>query len=180
MPIQTKETILEESAKAIQKAVAWFDAIPAEEFFAREGRQSPAWSASDNVDHLIRAIRPVALALKLPKTGLQVVFGKSGPTSRTYDELCQLYENGIAAGGQASGIYLPDQSPPADPETQKKALLEKLNKTGASLLSALEKWDETELDRYQLPHPLLGKLTVREMIFFSIYHTLRHARVEGD
>lgn len=176
MLTSTKENILDEIAKATQKAVAWFDAIPADQFFAR---QPPAWSASDNVDHLIRAIRPVALALKLPKAGLQMIFG-TPIVSRTYDEVCKSYEEQIAQGGQASGIYLPDQTPPADPEKQKKVLLEKLQKAGASLLDAVQKWDDADLDRYQLPHPLLGKLTVREMLFFSIYHILRHARMEGD
>jgi hypothetical protein len=177
MEIKSKESILTEIKNATQRAVAWFDAIPAEAFFTRQGA---AWSASDNVDHLIRAIRPVVLALKIPKMGLQVVFGTPAPASQTYDELCKSYETRIAQGGQASGIYLPDQTPPARPEKQKKELLEKLNRAGASLVSALEKWDDAELDQYQLPHPLLGKLTVREMMFFSIYHALRHARPEGD
>jgi DNA-directed RNA polymerase subunit L len=59
-------------------------------------------------------------------------------------------------------------------------LLERLSRANLALLSALEKWQEVEFDRYQLPHPILGKLTMREMLFFTIYHTLRHARLEGD
>jgi uncharacterized damage-inducible protein DinB len=30
------------------------------------------------------------------------------------------------------------------------------------------------LDRLRLPHPALGKLTVREMLFFTIYHNIHH------
>ncbi len=37
-------------------------------------------------------------------------------------------------------------------------------------------WSETSLDRYRLPHPLLGRLTVREMLFFTLGHGLHHAR----
>ena len=48
------------------------------------------------------------------------------------------------------------------------------------MVAAAEKWDEKELDEYYLPHPILGKLTVREILFFTIYHNLRHARQEGD
>jgi len=36
------------------------------------------------------------------------------------------------------------------------------------------------VDQYQLPHPVLGKLTIREMLFFTIYHNLRHASQAGD
>jgi len=48
------------------------------------------------------------------------------------------------------------------------------------LVSVAEKWNEDELDQYQLPHPILGKLTIREMLYFTIYHNLRHASQEGD
>jgi len=185
MLIKTKAALLEEIQTSIQKALDWYNAIPAAQFFVRSG---DIWSAADNVDHLIRAIRPIALVLKMPKAGLQLVFGTSVPDihageavkSRSYDEVCKAYEAAIAQGGQASGVFLPDQKAPVDAEAQKKSLLDKLNKAGDSLLATLAKWDETELDQYQLPHPLLGTLTVREMLFFSIYHTLRHARVEGD
>jgi len=30
------------------------------------------------------------------------------------------------------------------------------------------------LDKFMLPHPLLGKLAVREMLFFTMYHNLHH------
>ena len=164
-------------AKAAKRAIAWFDAIPPDEFFTRYGE---AWSASDNVDHLIRAIRPVRLALKIPRSILQMIFGQVTRPSRTYDEICKFYETRIAEGGRASGIYLPRQKTPEHPKKEKKKLLERLEKAADSLHSELKQWEDADLDQYQLPHPLLGKLTVREMLFFSIYHTLRHARPEGD
>jgi hypothetical protein len=37
-------------------------------------------------------------------------------------------------------------------------------------------WREEDLDRYRLPHPLLGKLTVREMLLFTVYHNYHHPR----
>ena len=177
MEIKTKETIISETKNSNQRAIEWFDAIPAKQFFLRQGE---AWSASDNVDHLIKAIKPITLALKIPRLGLQTMFGKVEHPSRNYDEICIIYVDEIAKGAQASGRFLPNQESPTQPEMQKKELLDQLGKTVNSLLSALENWRDAELDQYQLPHPILGKLTVREMLFFSIYHTLRHARIEGD
>ena len=41
--------------------------------------------------------------------------------------------------------------------------------------------DTADLDAVLLPHPLLGKLTVREMLFFTVYHVQHHrALVERD
>lgn len=40
--------------------------------------------------------------------------------------------------------------------------------------AALGKWSDKALDSYLLPHPLLGKMTVREILFFTLYHNLHH------
>ena len=178
MEITSKESIVTEIKNATAACVAFFDSIPADEFFTR---RSEAWSASDNVDHLVRAITPVTRALKLPKLALQTMFGKVDRPLRSYAELCKAYEDVLATGVGASGAFLPDQQTPIDTAKQKAALLDQLSKTGHVLAATLdEKWQDAALDQAQLPHPLLGKLTLREMMFFSIYHALRHARVEGD
>jgi hypothetical protein len=33
---------------------------------------------------------------------------------------------------------------------------------------------EERLDQYLAPHPLLGKITLRELTFFTIYHSHHH------
>ena len=161
-----------------QRVIDWFTTISAENFFARYGE---AWSASDNVDHLIKAHKPIAKVLKLPKITLRAMFGKPAKASMSYEELCQIYREEIARGAQASGRYLPSQeSPDSGTETKKKELLEQFSKASTELIAAIEKWEDKELDDYLLPHPILGKLTIREMLFFTIYHNLRHASQEGD
>jgi hypothetical protein len=46
--------------------------------------------------------------------------------------------------------------------------------TNAELLRRVRRWSETSLDAVLLPHPLLGKLTAREMLQFTVYHTAHH------
>ncbi|HXQ39180.1 MAG TPA: DinB family protein, partial [Anaerolineales bacterium] len=136
---------------------------------------------SDNIDHLIKSHKPITKALKLPKFTLLAMFGKPQKPSMTYGELCQIYRDELAKGAQASGRYLPDQdSPTGEVERKKKELLDQFSIASNELVSIVEKWEEDELDGYLLPHPLIGKLTIREMLFFTIYHNLRHASQEGD
>ena len=176
--INTKAEILAALQDSHQRAEHWFKAMPATDFFTRQGE---VWSASDNVDHLIRAVKPIAKALKLPKITLQAMFGKPEKPSMSYEALCNVYRDEIARGARASGRYLPNQESPADDaEAKKEALLETWSKANAELLTVVEKWELDEMDRYLLPHPLIGKLTIREMIYFTIYHNLRHASLEGD
>jgi uncharacterized damage-inducible protein DinB len=176
--IATRTGLITSLKDSNQRVITWFTEIPAEFFFTRHGA---VWSASDNVDHLIKAHKPLAKALKLPKITLRAMFGKSERASMTYEALCQIYRDEIARGAQASGSYLPNQeNPDSNAETKKKELLDQFSKASAELVSIAEKWTERELDDYLLPHPILGKLPIREMLFFTIYHNLRHASQAGD
>ncbi len=176
--IALKDELIETLKDSNQRAGTWFENLPTTIFFEREGE---IWSPSDNLDHLIKAVQPITKAMKLPRVTLQAMFGTPEKPSMSYAELCQVYRDAIAKGGQASGRYLPEQqNPQRDAEEQKKTLLDRWSKTGDELVSVAKSWEENDLDRYRLPHPLLGKLTIREMLYFTIYHNLRHASQEGD
>ena len=109
------------------------------------------------------------------------MFGKLERGARPYEEICQVYRDEIARGARASGRFLPDQQSPVEAAEEKKSgLLEQWSKISTELVLVAEKWNDSELDGYLLPHPLIGKLTIREMLFFTIYHNLRHASQEGD
>jgi hypothetical protein len=45
------------------------------------------------------------------------------------------------------------------------------------LREAMLPWPEESLDQLQLPHPLLGKIIIREMLFFTLYHHGHHVEV---
>jgi hypothetical protein len=176
--ITTKTELITALKDSNQHTENWFLEIPASDFFTRQG---DVWSPSDNMDHLIKSVKPLTKALKLPKIILRAMFGKPEKSSLTYEELCRIYRDELAKGARASGRYLPNQENPAEQaEEKKKEILDKFMKASVELVSVAKKWDERELDQYQLPHPILGKLTMREMLFFTIYHNLRHASQEGD
>jgi hypothetical protein len=177
--IRTKTELITALKDSNRRAENWFSEIPASEFFTRQGE---VWSASENMDHLLRSVKPLTKALKLPKITLRGIFGKPGKSSLTYEELCQIYRDELAKGAQASGRFLPAQENPIaeGAEEKKQEYLSRWANVSSELVSSAEKWEENELDQYLLPHPILGKLTIREMLFFTIYHNLRHASQEGD
>jgi hypothetical protein len=69
--INISTELFSELKDANQRVTRWFIGIPAEDFFTRHGE---VWSASDNVDHLIKSHKPISKALKLPKFTLQAMF----------------------------------------------------------------------------------------------------------
>lgn len=128
------------------------------------------WSAGQNLDHLIRAIKPLQLAYGLPKFALLIMFGKTNRSSGTYDELVTKYKTKLAAGGKASGPFIP----PTISFEKKDVLIRKYAEQKQKLIAKIEKQSEKELDVYILPHPLLGKVTLREMLYFTIHHNEHH------
>jgi hypothetical protein len=84
--------------------------------------------------------------------------------------LIERYHQKLANGGTASGRFIP----PEIRWEQRDALVTKFRKEISRMTSGLNSWREDQLDAYLLPHPLLGKLTVREMLFFSAYHISHH------
>lgn len=105
LALNTKSDLINALKDSNQRAANWFREIPVNDFFTR---QTNVWSASDNVDHLVKAAKPITKALKLPGFTLQAMFGKAEKPSMSYEELCQIYRDALANGAQASGRFLPD------------------------------------------------------------------------
>ncbi len=45
-----------------------------------------------------------------------------------------------------------------------------------AMFANLENWSDKQLNTYLLPHPLIGKLTIKEMLYFVDYHILHHQK----
>jgi uncharacterized damage-inducible protein DinB len=101
---------------------------------------------------------------------LLVSFGKAKRQSRSFEEIRETYQGKLKDGAKATGRFVPDEKS----GKEKEELLKKWQKISDKLIAALNKWSEEDLDKYRLPHPILGKLTVREMLFFTLYHNTHH------
>lgn len=169
----TKPELITAFTDAATTAESFWSSFSPDTFIERPADRS--WSPAQNVIHLIQATKPVVMALRLPRFLPRLLFGKSNAPSRHYENIVKLYQTVLAEGGQASGKYLPKPVPiPSDPVNYQRTKVATLTATIQSLAKALESWTEQDLDRLQLPHPLLGKLTVREMLFFTLYHLGHH------
>lgn len=131
------------------------------------------WNALQQVDHLIKSVAPVNRAFGLPSFILSWRFGVANRPSRTYDALVDRYHIKLQAGGRTSAPFVPA---PDIVITEKEKLLRHLDKLIAQLARRVHKHKEYALDKYVLPHPLLGMITLREMIYFTAYHASHHGK----
>jgi len=131
------------------------------------------WTAGQQLDHIYRSVSALNQALILPKFIIKLIVGKANRSSKDYEALVDKYKLKLEAGGRAMGRFI---SKPIRPD-QKAKLKDKLMKTVDSLCKKIDKYSEKQLDYYILPHPLLGKLTIREMLYFTIYHVEHHQKI---
>ena len=136
-----------------------------------------AWSPANNVRHLTKSVRAVSKGLRLPRWVLWLAFRGGSGTSRTYTEIRETYRARLARGATA-GRFAPAPHPPADDAAAERTHVMMRHANAVDeLVGLVGRWPETALDRRRLPHPLLGLLSVREMLLFTVYHNRHH--VEG-
>ena len=169
----TRDEIVRKLDEVQDESGRYWGAFDAPSFFARLG---DAWSPAENVRHLVKSIRPVTKALKVPRILLRLKFGKPDHPSATYDALVERYHGLLAAGGNA-GRFAPSPREERDLEARREEILAQHADANRELRATIVRWSDAALDRDQLPHPLLGNLTIREMLYFTLYHQLHHIGV---
>lgn len=130
------------------------------------------WTAGQQLDHIILCVNPLILVFSMDKSMIEQNFGTSNKRHRNYDTLQSDYLVRIKKGGKAPGQYLPVKIS----FTQKDILCEKLLNMITVLCSKINDFKEEDLDALCIPHPLLGLLTMREMLYNVIYHVEHHQR----
>ncbi|MCC6318008.1 MAG: DinB family protein [Gemmatimonadaceae bacterium] len=152
----------------------YWNAMPDEEFVAPFG---VAWSPADHVRHLTGTVRAVSQGMRVPRLILRVVFGWSRVVSRPYDQLVSMYHARLQAGGQAGRFAPAPRSVVGDPAHYRRELLARHHAEVHALAARTMRWTRRQVDSVRLPHPLLGRLTVREMLLFTLYHNQHHVLV---
>jgi len=164
-----KEEIISASENIFREFSESCSKINEEVMFARPGDK---WSVAENIQHLVISTNTTALAYSLPKFLVRWIGGTPNRNSRTFDELKDKYYKKLSEGGRASGRFVPK---PIEIKFGKQKLLDNWNKATEKYTEALKtKRTEADLDNYLARHPLLGRITLRELCYFTVFHTQHH------
>lgn len=165
----TREEISEKLLKTNKEFTGYITSLSQDDY---EYCYNDKWNAGQQMEHILKSTTPINKALLLPKAIMKMNFGKANRPSKTYEELTARYDEKLKLGGKAPSQFKPDETPFA----KRQKLADSLTKATQTLVKRLKKFTEEDLDLLILPHPLLGKVTLREMIYFTNYHTLHHLR----
>ncbi len=161
----TKQAIIQKLSEGFSIIEATIHQSDGDAFYQKKDEK---WSAAQNIQHLILSVKPLNLAFTLPNFAL-LFFGKLNRDPRNYQEMVEKYHQKLAEGGVSTGQFTPK-----DEDGNKEEIIKQFRTVNDTFLKKVDEFTEEDLDKYLLPHPLLGKLTLREMLYFTIYHTLHH------
>ncbi len=134
-------------------------------------RVNGKWSIAENLIHLEKIAKRIAGALSMPREQL-ANFGIATKPSRDFKEIMTTYNaslQGVVVVPKAfQGIQTEDDT--------RASIVGTYTQTHAYLGGKIPDFSEEELDKYQMPHPLLGLLTLREMLTFVVYHIGHHQK----
>jgi hypothetical protein len=165
-PSMTQAELVQALAARQNELQTYFSSIPEDVFLADQG---PKWNPAQHLIHLTKSGSRIAQGLQasdqLPNHETQA--------PRGYETIRDTY---LATLKLAPAELLAKVGASIQVETgsSQAQIIEKYLLAGKQLREAAQTWSETELDAKAMPHPLLGLLSVREMLEFALYHDLHH------
>ncbi|HCR48209.1 MAG TPA: hypothetical protein DIW24_01160 [Bacteroidetes bacterium] len=164
----SKSNLIREIQTTFTQFQIYIESLPEEILFRK--LHPDKWSIAENVEHLNICLNQTNLGLRLPKMLLKLMSGTSQRDSLTYEMLVVAYRNVLKSGGRAPERYQPQET--GDRGTLLRAFAVEVE---LHLKILRSKWKDEQMDLFLMPHPLLRKITVRELIYFTMYH-IRHHR----
>jgi hypothetical protein len=127
------------------------------------------WNAGQQLQHVYLCLLTISQALASRKY-IEDSFGRIDRSCWNYDEVIERYKAGLSAGGKA-----PDRFVPGPFElVQKDQVIANLRQVLETIGTQLASYTEEECNTLVLPHPFVGKLTIRELFFLMTEHASLH------
>lgn len=133
---------------------------------------SGKWTTGQHALHLLDSIKKVNHAMSFPSFLLKYKFGTSNRELREYNTITQRYQEKLSANQDKARVFNSDLKTPALKE--KKRIVDTLKIQNKKLQYKTNKWKDKNLDNLILPHPLMGKMPVREIVMWTAHHIEHH------
>ncbi|WP_299113871.1 DinB family protein [uncultured Winogradskyella sp.] len=164
-----KEAIVDLIEVKHSELIHWLKQQPEESW--TEGPKGK-WTQGQQVLHLLQSIKPLNNALSMPKFLLRYKFGKANRPVRNFNTIVKRYQERLE---DAKGkTYKGSQNMKVPTLKEKQYILNRLQTENKKLQYKTKKISNKNLDTLILPHPLMGKMPVREIIMWTAYHVEHH------
>lgn len=165
---RSKTEILSAIEDVAEKVESYYTSLSPEQFF-HDGLGG--WSAAQNLSHITFIGSLAVYLFGLPRF-LFIPFGKQS-VQRDFNTLKNDYigsDKVIFIGPLAPSSI----APPLDANNVVQTMVSDWRKVYRDLNLAIQSIPEEDMDNYSLPHPSMGMLSLREMIYVLIIHPIHH------
>ena len=133
------------------------------------------WTTSQQIQHLVNSLQLLNKALSYPKFLLKYKFGLCNRASRSYEAVAEKYQQKLIDNKGRASVYNKDLKKPSLAE--REILLNKLEIQNKKLQKKFAKRSDKNIDALVIPHPLMGKMTIREIVMWTAHHTEHHTEI---
>lgn len=130
------------------------------------------WTVGQQILHLVNSLQALNKALSYPRFFLKYKFGLCNRELRSYKTIVEKYEHKLLQNSERARVFNQKLKKPLQKDRER--LLTKLQIQSKKLQYKVNKISDVNLDTLVIPHPLMGKMTVREIIMWTAHHTEHH------
>lgn len=147
----------------------WLDNQPEENW---EKGPVDKWTTGQHILHLVKSLQMLNKALSYPKFILKYKFGVCNRAPRDYATVAKKYQDKLDVSKDKAKEFNKSLQIPTIKD--KKRLLTRYQIQQKKLQYKTQKISDKNLDSLIVPHPLMGKMTLREIIMWTAHHTEHH------
>jgi DinB superfamily len=163
----TKPEILETMQAHATQFTAYLSSLTPEQFFKSS---LESWGAAHQTQHLVQTLGMIVRGLNSPDRLPPV---PNGMKARGFEGIKREYNTALGGGITVTGNFAPTLEDRSDAAYQSEIIAAFQNTVNA-FSSALESWNDEQLDALGMKHPLMGLMPTREMAIFAVYHNTHH------
>ncbi|MCL7763491.1 DinB family protein [Polaribacter sp. Z014] len=161
--------LLEEKHKVLCK---WLEEQPDDNW---EKGPDGKWTVGQQILHLVNSLQLLNNALSYPRFFLKYKFGLCNREPRDYKTIVNNYHQKLLDSKDKVKTYNNKLKKPLLKDRER--LLTRLQIQSKKLQFKIKKISDVNLDTLVIPHPLMGKMTIREIIMWTAYHTEHHTEI---
>ncbi|TMM31423.1 DinB family protein [Polaribacter aestuariivivens] len=133
------------------------------------------WTTAQQIQHLVDSLQLLNNALSYPRFFLKHKFGLCNRETRDYDFIVKNYQKKLIENKDQAAFFNRKLKKPV--LKNRERLLNRLQIQNKKLQYKVNKISDLNLDTLVIPHPLMGKMTIREIVMWTAYHTEHHTNI---
>lgn len=168
----TKDEIITLLEQKHQILFDWLEKQP-KEIWGKGPKEK--WTTGQQIQHLINSLQLLNNALSYPRFFLKYKFGLCNRETRNYKTVVKNYQKKLNENQDKARKFNKNLEKPV--LKNRHRLLNRLQIQQKKLQYKIKKISDVNLDTLVIPHPLMGKMTIREIVMWTAHHTEHHTKI---